>query len=166
MRFSQHWKRLVVAAAASVTLLAGGLSVLSSTALAAPAPATTTPGGTIVMLTPARIADSRIFMSFGTFHAVQSQDLQIVGRGGVPMTGVSGVILNVTAIGGPGGGYLTAWPFNQTRPGTSNVNFAAGQIVANTVIVSLPQPDGTISIFNGAPGATDVVVDVEGYITG
>lgn len=168
MRFTLHWKQSVIAAAACLTLLAGGMSILASNALAAPAPAmaTATPSGTIVMLPPQRIADSRISMSFGTLGAEQTADLQIVARGGVPLTGVSGAILNVTAIGGQQGGYLTVWNGEQSMPGTSNVNFAAGQIAANTVIVSLPQPDGSISLFNGAPGYTDVLVDVEGYIVG
>jgi len=166
MSFSKHWKRIAVAAAASLALLAGGMSAVASTAAAAPAPAAAQIAGTIVMLPPTRIADSRIVLSFMTFHAVEQQDLQIVGRGGVPMTGVAGVILNVTAVGGQQGGYLTVWPVDQSRPNTSNVNFQAGQDIANTVIVSLPQPDGTVSIFNGSYGDTDVLVDVEGYIVG
>ena len=159
-------KRAVVAIAASLALLAGGMSVVASTAVADLTPAVTQVVGTIVMLSPARIADSRIWLSWGTFHAVEQQDLQIVGRGGVPMTGVAGVILNVTAVGGQQAGYLTVWPVDQSRPATSNVNFQAGQNIANTVIVSLPQPDGTISIFNGSYGDVDVLVDVEGYIVG
>jgi hypothetical protein len=162
----KRWKRTVVAAAGSIALLAGGMSVVVSTAAAESTPAAAQAAGTIVMLPPTRIADSRSWMSFPTFHGTEQQDLQIVGRGGVPMTGVAGVILNVTAVDEQQAGYLTVWPFDQPRPASSNVNFQAGQNIANTVIVSLPQPDGTIRIFNGSFGDIDVLVDVEGYIVG
>jgi len=161
-----RWARTAVAAAGSLALLAGGMSVVASTAAAGPTPAAGQATGTVVMLPPTRIADSRSWMSFPTFHGTEQQDLQIVGRGGVPMTGVAGVILNVTAVNEQQPGYLTVWPFDQPRPTSSNVNFQAGQNIANTVIVSLPQPDGTIRIFNGSFGNIDVLVDVEGYIAG
>ncbi len=118
----------------------------------------------VIMLTPSRIADSRIGMSFNTFHSLENQDLQIVGRGGVPLTGVSGVFLNVTVVSPQSSGFLTVWPFDVPRPNVSNVNFQAGQNIANTVVVQLPLNDGTVRIFNGSAGDVDVLVDVEGYV--
>ena len=133
---------------------------------AAPVKAASPPppaSGTTVMLNPNRIADSRMTLSFPTFQPGWSQDLQVAGRGGVPLTGVAAVVLNVTAVGPQRGGYLTVWPFGTTRQWTSSVNFAAGQNIANTVIVRVSS-DGTISIYNGSGGNVDVLVDVEGYI--
>jgi hypothetical protein len=48
-------------------------------------------------------------------------------------------------------------------PTVSNLNFSAGQTVANLVTVPL-STTGVVSIYNSA-GSTDVVVDVEGYYT-
>ena len=49
----------------------------------------------------------------------------------------------------------------RTRPWASNLNFSAGQTVANAVITKVGA-DGTISIFNNS-GAVHVVVDVVGW---
>lgn len=149
------------ALAASGVLLFGNVLANASPAAAA----TTTPpaSGSTVVLNPNRIADSRATLSFPTFQVSWSQDLQVAGRGGVPLTGVAAVILNVTAVGPQRPGYLTVWPFGIARPSTSSINFGAGQNIANTVIVRLSN-DGTISIYNGSGGNVDVLVDVEGYI--
>ncbi len=88
----------------------------------------------------------------------------ILGTGGVPTAGVSAVALNVTAVNPSAGGYLTVWPSTAPQPNASNVNFAAGQAVPNLVIVPVGT-DGKIKIFNGSPGAVDVIVDVAGYYT-
>jgi len=49
-----------------------------------------------VPLPPTRIADSRITMSFPTLRALETDDVQLFGRGGIPMTGVAAGVLNVT----------------------------------------------------------------------
>ena len=156
--------RIFIGAGAVVASVA----LLFSTAAANASPATVasvTPpaSGSTVILNPSRIADSRSEDSFATFQAFWRQDLQVAGRGGVPLTGVAAVILNVTAVHPWTSGFLTVWPFGIPRPTTSSVNFTAGQNVANTVIVRL-SPDGTISLYNGSSAGVDVLVDVEGYI--
>ncbi|WP_145791782.1 hypothetical protein [Kitasatospora atroaurantiaca] len=70
--------------------------------------------------------------------------------------------LNVTVTGSHEAGYLTAYPDGQQPPLASNVNFGPGQTIANSVIVPVGS-DGKVSIFNGSPLPTDVVVDVVGY---
>ena len=70
-------------------------------------------------------------------------------QGGAPVTtadiaatapGAAGAILNVTAAGGStADGYVTVYPGGVPQPPTSNVNFRAGQIVPNAVVV---HPDG------------------------
>lgn len=144
------------------------LTLLFSNVLATASPAkviSTIPpaSGSTTMLNPNRIADSRIDLSFPTYQASWSQDLQVAGRGGVPLNGVSAVILNVTAVNPQRSGYLTVWPFGIKRTATSSLNFSAGQNIANTVIVRL-STDGTISLYNGSAGDVDILVDVEGYI--
>jgi hypothetical protein len=46
-------------------------------------------------------------------------------------------------------------------PGTSSLDFASGQTVANLVIV--PLNNGIADIYNGSPGTVQVVADLAGY---
>jgi hypothetical protein len=80
----------------------------------------------------------------------------------VPASGVSAVVLNVTATNATKSSFLTVWPTGATRPTASNVNFVAGQTVPNLAEVGLGT-GGQVGIFNAA-GNVDVVVDVEGYV--
>ncbi|MDQ6713502.1 MAG: hypothetical protein M3Z28_10005, partial [Candidatus Dormibacteraeota bacterium] len=90
-------------------------------------------------------------------------NLQVTGRGGVPATGVSAVALNVTVTNPTSDSYLTIYPAGTALPLASNLNFPAGATVPNRVVVKLGV-GGQISIFNGY-GATNVVVDVNGWFT-
>jgi len=49
-------------------------------------------------------------------------DLQVTGRGGVPATDVSAVVLNTTVVSPAGRGFLTAWPTGEPRPLASNLH--------------------------------------------
>jgi hypothetical protein len=60
-------------------------------------------------------------------------------------------------------GYLTVYPCGVTRPLASNVNYVAGQVVPNAVLVKVGTA-GKVCIFSLA--ATDIVVDVNGYVDG
>jgi hypothetical protein len=71
-------------------------------------------------------------------------------------------VLNVTAVGPTSPGYLTIYPQGSIRPVASNLNFSAGETVANLVEVPLSS-SGQVSIYNGSAGDTNVVVDVAGY---
>lgn len=85
--------------------------------------------------------------------------LQVVGRGEVP-EGTVAVALNLTATGGQGPGYLTAWPCDLDKPLASTLNYVDHRAVANSIIVPL-SADGTLCIESGV-AATDVVADVTG----
>jgi hypothetical protein len=58
---------------------------------------------------------------------------------------------------------VTVFPEGTTQPGVSNLNFTAGETVANLATVSLGSQGG-VTVFNHA-GTVNVVVDVEGYYT-
>ncbi len=119
--------------------------------------------GGYTSLNPFRIADSRTGQ--GTWGQVAGQStfgLQVAGNGAVPASGVTAVALNVTVTAPRGAGHLTVFPSGQAAPGTSNVNFKAGQTIANSVIVPVGS-DGRINIRNGAWDPADVIVDVVGY---
>jgi hypothetical protein len=70
------------------------------------------------------------------------------------------VVLNVTAAGSTGTGYVTVFPTGATKPGTSNLNYTAGSALPNLVEVALGT-SGDVSLYSS--NQTDLVVDVEGY---
>jgi hypothetical protein len=115
-------------------------------------------------LVPARLLDTRTgFGGSSTMSAGQTISLQVTAKGNVPATGVSAVILNVTATNPTTSGYLTVFPAGGAQPLASNLNFVAGQTVPNRVAVKVGA-SGQVSIFNFA-GNTDVVADVGGWFT-
>lgn len=132
----------------------------------APATAGST-AGAYVPLSPARICDTRS----GSGHPCAGSplgpsgtlDVQVAGAGGVPASGAGAVLLNVTATGASSPTFLTVYPEGTAQPVASNLNVAAGQTVANRVLVPLGASGG-ISVFNAA-GSTDVVIDVSGYFS-
>lgn len=120
-------------------------------------------------LTPARLLDTRSggpttdgqFSGVGAIAAGSTLDLTVLNRGGVLARGVSGVVLNVTAVTASANSFVTVWPSGNTRPSTSNLNVVSGQTIANLVMVGLGS-NGKVSIYNNL-GNTDMVVDVVGY---
>src|SRR5207253_5484485 len=115
-------------------------------------------------LVPARILDTRD----GTggvprtpLGPYASLDAQVAGLGGVPASGASAVVLNVTVADTTGSSYLTVWPAGQPSPGTSNLNWTPGRVVPNLVTVALGA-NGKVSIYN-LRGSTDVIFDVGGW---
>ncbi|MFH9353455.1 right-handed parallel beta-helix repeat-containing protein [Kitasatospora sp. NPDC017646] len=81
---------------------------------------------------------------------------------GLPSAGVTAVALNVTITNPGADGHLTVYPGGQSPPNASNLNFTAGQTVANAVIVPVGA-DGRIQVYNAAGAPSDVIVDVVGY---
>lgn len=86
----------------------------------------------------------------------------IAGRGGVPASGLSAVVLNVTVTNTTSPGYLSVYPQEDPRPNASNLNWTAGQTVANLAQVALRE-SGQVTIYN-AVGYADVIFDVAGYV--
>ena len=117
-------------------------------------------------LNPARVLDTRAAIGVPTTTAAQpgqTVTLQVAGAGGVPASGVTAVVLNVTVTEPSSPGVLTVYPDGQPRPTASNLNYVAGQTVPNLVIV--PVVNGTVDFFNNSPGTVHVVADVAGYFS-
>jgi len=91
----------------------------------------------------------------------QKLDLTVTGRGGVPASGVAGVIMNVTVTGPSANGFVTAWPSGQSQPLASNLNFTPAQTVPNLVVTGVGT-NGEVSLFNSA-GNTQLIADVTGW---
>ena len=115
-------------------------------------------GGLFTPVAPSRLLDTRSGAKVGPGG---TQGLQVTGRGGVPASGVSAVVLNVTATEPTTGGFLTAWPAGEARPLASNLNFGPGQTVPNLVLVKVGA-GGMVNLFNSS-GATHIVADVAGW---
>jgi hypothetical protein len=123
------------------------------------------PPGIVHPLNPARILDSRDGTGgFTTLGPWQRIDVQVAGRGGAPATGVAGAVLNVTVTKPAMPGFLTAYASGTPRPASSNLNFAAGETIANLVQTAVGS-DGKVSLLNASGGTADVVVDVSGWIS-
>ncbi len=113
---------------------------------------------TFVPSGPLRIADTRPQgQAANSFRLVIPQ--QIITSGSASPAAAS-VVYNVTAVTPASSGWLTAYPSNHSRPDVSNLNFAAGRTVPNLVIVANTP---YVAIFNDSPGATNILVDEEGY---
>ena len=122
-------------------------------------------GGEFVPLAPVRILDTRagVGADAAPLGPGAHLDLQVMGAGPVPASGVAAVVMNLTATNTGAASYLTAWPTGQAMQTTSNLNFVAGQSVPNLAVIPLGD-GGRVSIFN-FDGNTDVIGDVVGFYT-
>jgi len=85
---------------------------------------------------------------------------QMTGNFGIPTTGVSSVVLNVTATGATAPGYITVWPCNQPQPYTSNLNYLAYQDIPNAVIATV-DTNGQVCFASSSP--TFLIADISGW---
>ncbi|MEQ1701178.1 MAG: hypothetical protein ABMA25_13780, partial [Ilumatobacteraceae bacterium] len=116
-------------------------------------------------ITPARLTDTRSGKS--TIDGLQVGDgvrpngniyqVQVAGRGGVPITATSAAI-NVSVIAASNG-YLTVYPCGEL-PTASSLNFATGNVRPNELVAKL-SPEGRVCIF--VSGSSHLLVDVVGY---
>ncbi len=91
--------------------------------------------GRYVALGPRRVLDTR--EGLGSALAPVGQvplEVVLLGKGGVPSQGVSGVMLNVTAVTPTANTYVTVYPGGSDRPMASNLNVSAGQVIPNMVL--------------------------------
>jgi hypothetical protein len=91
--------------------------------------------------------------------AKERRTVQVTGHAGVPV-GATGVLVNVTSSGSTVGGYLSVAPVFGTSITTSNVNYVAGDSVANRSVVKLAD-DGSIAVY--ASTQSHVRIDVVGW---
>ncbi|MHB1500010.1 MAG: G1 family glutamic endopeptidase [Candidatus Dormibacteria bacterium] len=132
------------------------------------APSTSgTAAGSYVPLPPVRIADTRSGSgepySGDTLQAGSTLTLSAAGAGDLPAAGVAAVLLNVTVTDTTQASYLSVYPQGGNPPTSSDLNWTAGETVANRVVVPVG-PNGQITVYNYS-GQADLVVDVSGYFT-
>jgi hypothetical protein len=107
---------------------------------------------------PTRVLDSRLGIGAPKAKLGAAQTLTLA----IPAlpAGATAVVLNVTATNPTAAGNLTVYPGGGTLPGTSNLNYVAGQTVPNMVVVPLG-PANTVTFYNSA-GTVDLVAEVLG----
>ncbi|MEV4659513.1 hypothetical protein [Micromonospora sp. NPDC049301] len=85
-----------------------------------------------------------------------------VGIGAIPATGVSAVMVDVTAISPTANTFLSVYP-DQTTRGASAMNASIGEVITNSATIK-PGANGKIAVYNAA-GNVHIKVDVAGYFT-
>jgi len=120
----------------------------------------TTDVGLFSALVPARVLDTRATAPLGPGGV---KVFTIAGTGGVPPSGASAVVMNVTVTDPTADSFVTLFPGGAPIPPSSNLNFVAGQTVPNLVMVGVGGTD--VSAFNKR-GFTQVIYDVGGWFTG
>jgi hypothetical protein len=156
----------------SATALPAGTDTLTATysgdATYVPATETATltvlpPSPLYVPAGPVRVLDTR--NGTGGYHAPVGPgatiSLQVAGVDGVPGSGVTAVVLNVTATGPTASSVVTVYPDGQPRPVASNLNFTAGETIANLVVVPVGA-EGKVDFYN-VRGSVNLVADLAGY---
>jgi LPXTG-site transpeptidase (sortase) family protein len=122
-------------------------------------PASSATAGRFVSVGPVRAYDSR---TGGAPPLAPDSTIHVSLQPHVPV-GATAAVLNVTAAGATGPGFLTVFADGAARPNTSNLNVdTPGQTVPNQVIV--PVSASGVSIYTSGGG--HVIVDVAGWFTG
>ena len=123
--------------------------------------------GAFTALSPDRLLDTR--SGIGAPDAAVASEgtvaLNVEGAGGVPATGVSAVVLNVTVTQPSAQGHITVYPDGTTLPTASNLNFSPSETVPNLVIAPVGS-DGKVDLTNGSGGSVQLIADVSGYFAG
>jgi hypothetical protein len=115
-------------------------------------------------IAPTRILDTRTALGAADAPVPAGGTVtpRVVGTGGIPSSGVAAVVVNLPVTDATQSGFVTGYPSGVGRPLASSVNFDAGRTAANLAVLPVGS-DGRIALFNGAPGAAEVVADVSGY---
>jgi alpha-L-arabinofuranosidase len=156
----------------ALALVGGALTVVVPRAVggAGPASATDTALSTtsFTSVRPIRLLDTRagsptvdgVSSGGGAIAAGSTVEFQVTGRGALASGAVGSVVLNLTALGVGGDGFLTVFPTGTTRPSTSNVNFRSGLPASNLVVVPVGE-GGRVSVFTSS--TANVIADEQGW---
>ncbi len=113
-------------------------------------------GSNLTGLIPARLFDSR--SSGGARTPDSVTEVQVAGLGGVP-TQARTAVLNITAVQAASAGFMTVFPCGTAVPTASNLNYAAGQTIANAVVAKIGD-GGRVCVYTSS--AAHLLVDVNG----
>ncbi|MFK7917327.1 MAG: zinc-dependent metalloprotease family protein [Ilumatobacter sp.] len=117
-------------------------------------------GERLTAISPQRLLDTRQPTSPVRGPLRPDQEVRLSVQG-VP-DGTTAVVLNVTAAGPTGDGFISLTPCAQGEERTSSLNYRTGRNVANSVIVPL-SPTGEICVMSSQ--STQLVLDVTGFVS-
>ena len=130
------------------------------------------PGDAFTGATPKRFVDTRDGTGAPVAKLTSSDQLSVAMQlalitvngndAQIPLSATA-VALNVTVVNPEAAGFVTVWPCSAARPNASNLNFAAGQTVANNVVAPIGD-QGNVCFYSSQNA--DVIVDVSGYFMG
>ncbi|MFW2333766.1 hypothetical protein [Ilumatobacter sp.] len=149
--------------------MVGGLGVaVALSGLGVVSAGTTGPAPAFTAITPCRLMDTRPAFNVGPRATPLGEnvevDVQVHGSNGrcsIPTTATA-IMANVIAVGPTAASFLSIWPADASNPGTSSLNYLAGQPpTPNTISVALSS-SGAITLLNRF-GSVDVVIDISGY---
>ena len=107
---------------------------------------------TVAAATPERLLDTRTGLG-----RVANDVVEIEVPAPSDDEPVGGVVGNLTIVGPVSAGFATAYPCADGRPDTSNINYRAGQTIANAVLAA-PDAAGKLCVFNS--GDAHIVFDL------
>lgn len=118
-------------------------------------------------LVPFRVCDTR--SGTGTPYSTgvkrgpaSTLTVDVVGVAGLAIpTGATAVVGNLTAVAPTSATYLTVYPADVPRPGTSTLNTPAGGSLSNQVTAKISAA-GELKIYNHT-GSTHVILDIAGF---
>jgi RHS repeat-associated protein len=122
-------------------------------------------------IVPARIFETRAaqptidgrFAGSGKIDAGQSRSFDVLGRGGIPISGVGSVVFELTAVRPSAPTALTVFPAGTPRPSAPSIS--TGTVTITNTVVTPLGTGSQVTVFNAA-GSVDAVVDVVGWFPG
>jgi hypothetical protein len=125
----------------------------------APTQPSTRPGRYNPMV-PVRALDTRAGIGASRRKVVAGETVTLRLGGAVVPDGTAAVSLNVTVTEPDGAGYVTVFPCGSAPPLASNLNYDAGETIANLTTVAL-DADGDVCLYTMA--GAHLIADVDGY---
>jgi hypothetical protein len=119
-------------------------------------------GADFYTLPPCRLVDTRTTYPL---QGGQSRSFLVAGLCNIPVT-AKALMLNVTALGSTGNGFITLYPDNLSVPVTSTINFQAGLTRANSGVIRLSTDgEGRVGVYSSVAGGgvVHLILDVAGY---
>jgi hypothetical protein len=89
--------------------------------------------------------------------------LRVAGVAGVPATGVSAVVLSVTADQPASSGTVIVYPDGTAQPQVTDLSFSRAEASSDQVVV--PVVDGKVDLYNDSAGKTGLSAVLSGYFT-
>lgn len=155
------------------TQIASALASSSSTTIQPLALGALTGDLVYTPIPPCRILDTRVALgpigSGGTRNFIAEGVGFYTGQGGSATdcgmfsVRATAVAINLTAVLPAARGNAVVYPYATTKPGTASINYPAGGIVNNSLIVQIPNPMTTWDFTIDSTQQSDFVGDIVGY---